>query len=311
MKVVLTVIVVVLALVTNAVAIEPTKVDFSAKPTWTPNVLTYGYHTDITLQQWLSTRPAEANALALYPGFKEPERDKESNGTITRVKEEQTIFVSRSTFVVEKPMSAINLQNIATLDAIKKIDVSFEHQQISPNQLFKKRSDGKPHNQLDSRPWCASAGTICLQSKWGMPVWMIPLFKGAMLALGKDGKDTFQETQSEVSVIAAPDLAKYSALIGSVPAGGIEQNIFYVNQIMRWGKNVVLLQPGANNSTNVTVFSVIAVASEYWKKKVGDHRLRDYLLMNKFNKGCDGGLLAGMEKLSSCAGTNLLEILKN
>ena len=47
------------------------------------------------------------------------------------------------------------------------------------------------------------------------------------------------------------------------PAGAIEQNIYYVNQVMQFGKLLAVFQrhPGDANQTIVTVFMALAVKS--------------------------------------------------
>lgn len=290
-----------------AMAIEPTTVDHNQAPQWTPGVLNYSYRQPLPFKQWKSEALAEAAALMLYPSYKEPMRDKEKDGMVTRVEEEQTVFVARSTFIVDQPVTTINVQNIVTLETLKKIDASFEHTQISQNQLFKNK-DGKPHNA--GRDWCSNAASLCVQSKWKYPVYLGKPFKLVMSLLGKEGKDEFQQTQSEILPVAPAELAKFSSLIGTKPVAVVEQSIFYVNQVMRWGKNVIIFHAGPNNQTHVTVYSTVAIASEYYNMRKAGISLSDYLLQNKFNLGCNGGLVSGMTKLSSCAATSLLEILK-
>src|SRR5262249_57039261 len=65
-----------------------------------------------------------------------------------------------------------------------------------------------------------------------------------------------------------PSLQKLTGLDTPI-IGVLEQNIFYVNQIMQFGKSVAVVQkhPTAANQTVVTAFATLAVESEILEKK--------------------------------------------
>src|SRR5260370_19888720 len=62
-----------------------------------------------------------------------------------------------------------------------------------------------------------------------------------------------------------------SALTGldTAPAGALEQNIFYINQVMQFGKLLAVFHahPSDAKQTVVTVFVALAVASNVLPKK--------------------------------------------
>src|SRR5260370_19874052 len=62
-----------------------------------------------------------------------------------------------------------------------------------------------------------------------------------------------------------------SALTGldTAPAGALEQNIFYINQVMQFGKLLAVFQahPSDAKQTVVTVFVALAVESNVLAKK--------------------------------------------
>ena len=83
----------------------------------------------------------------------------------------------------------------------------------------------------------------------------------------------FMEFQSELRLIPQAEinpavLAKATGIDAPI-AGAIEQNIFYVNQVMQFGKFLAVLQPDPADAKRsiATVFISLAVDSELFEKK--------------------------------------------
>ncbi len=130
-------------------------------------------------------------------------------------------------------------------------------------------------NDNPERKWCTGrAGLICIQSSYRLEG-RIPL--GIMLVnklrdTPKKVSDQI-EFQSELSQVAAADLdqAGLRALtaLDAPVAGVLEQNLFYVNQIMKFGKFFAVFQADPDDAakTVVTAFMVLAVNSTVLDRK--------------------------------------------
>jgi hypothetical protein len=81
------------------------------------------------------------------------------------------------------------------------------------------------------------------------------------------------EFQSELRVMSAREIenADLAALTGlSVPVtGALEQNIFFVNQVMQFGKFLAIFQPHPNDpqKTVATAYIALAVETDVLEKK--------------------------------------------
>ncbi len=295
----------------SAVAAEVATVDFKSPPVWKREVVSFGSPTPAPFKEWLKAAPVEAKAMLLFPTYQEPSKEEEENGMLIKKVEPQTIFISRSTFMVNKPLSSINLKNLISLTTVQSLDKSFNHIQISANQLIKE-TDGRPHNSPKaSGEWCSNPNSVCIQSQWDYPVAVSGPYK--IMTLGKSEKGMFQRTQSELAIVEGGDLGKYSALMGAPVEAAIEQSIFYVNRVVRWGKNAILFQKGPNNTTNVTIYSVVGISTDYYKKStVIGKTLGEYIVNGLKNQTCEAaGPMAGLIRLSGCAASAFQEILKN
>ena len=108
----------------------------------------------------------------------------------------------------------------------------------------------------------------------------------------------FVDFQSEIRMVAGPDLAELPSLTGLdlKVTSALEQNIFWVNQVIQFGKLLGVLQqhPTEPNAAIATVYIVVAVRNdvlnkqkEYSKTPVLRNLVPAQLLMgnSSFNSG--------------------------
>ncbi|PWU12966.1 MAG: hypothetical protein C5B49_15365 [Bdellovibrio sp.] len=246
----------------------------------------------------------ESSALKLFPEFVPAHRENHQQGA-----EKQTIVEARSTFIIQKPTSALNLQNMISDEKWRQtLDPAVTNEVIGANRLFINKQTNKPFNASPRFDWCRRSNSICIQSEWVYPDELQPGMKffiatkdswehasGANIieaaedlyntGLGPDAKHVLQ---SELSVLSPAELAMIndSHVIPGAVTAGIQQSTFYSNRIARWMKNLVLFQPdpGQPTQTRVAVVSVFAVSSDYYNRQfripfVGTtYRFKDWIM---------------------------------
>jgi hypothetical protein len=166
-------------------------------------------------------------------------------------------------------------------------------------------------NVNPDRPWCTGRPTlICIRSSYALEG-KIPL--GIMLAnkLRDSAKKISDhiDFDGELSQIPPADtdqagLKTLTALDTDV-AGVLEQNIFYVNQIMKFGKFLAVFQsdPADANKTVVTAFMALAVEAGVFDKKrefekvpVLRNLVPEQVLMGKSSFNSGESISAGLPK---------------
>lgn len=264
--------IVAITLVTCVSRAEVVEVEYDkhmAGKAWQPGKIVHSFRAPIPFTEWDEKDSAESQSLKLFPAYKESFREVENNDTLVNEKDEQHVFVARSTFVIDKAPAQINVSRLVSLEALKQADPQIEQTVISPNQIYKDRKTGRPAILRPGADWCTVAGSLCVQSKWNYPTTLVGFINAAAIIIKK--KDTYNETQSELVTLAAVDPAQVTALQKlanpKVPVvSGVQQSIFYVNQFLRWGKNVVILQadPSNPNQTLATMYVAIALSTKYY-----------------------------------------------
>src|SRR4029077_13016651 len=125
------------------------------------------------------------------------------------------------------------------------------------------------NNKNPDRAWCEGAGvTTCIRSNYKL--------EGKLqigVALANKLRDSEKklsdsiEFESELRLLTAADIdeegLKKLTGVNTPVAGVLEQNMFYVNQVMRFGKLVAVFQPNPADarSTIATVMISLAVSS--------------------------------------------------
>ena len=222
---------------------------------------------------WARMRPLQKQLLSLYPSYEEPTL-KSSSGGVSRVRKSRLhMYVAEARFLVDKP--TIDLARYATLPFIEQLDPAINSKLLPAAEVIPQKEPQFAYNRNPDRPWCASSPTtLCLTSRYKfegkLPIGIMLLNQ---LRDSEKKVADYIDFQSELRVLTPtevdePSLQKLTGLDTPI-IGVLEQNIFYVNQIMQFGKFVAVVQkhPTAANQTVVTAFATLAVESEILEKK--------------------------------------------
>ncbi len=241
----------------------------------------------ITFEDWTRARPTQKKFLSLYPNYTEPTIGKKADtktdtktdakadaGPIT---EKLTMYVAQARFVLDRPPGAIDLSHYVTLPFLERIDPAIKHKAITAADVNALKVQHGAGNENPERKWCTGRPTlICIQSNYKLEG-KIPL--GIMLVnkLRDSAKKVSDhiDFESELSQFSATDvdqagLQELTAL--DTPIGGVlEQNIFYVNQIMKFGKFFAVFQdhPTDASKTVVTAFMALAIKANVLDERRG------------------------------------------
>jgi hypothetical protein len=221
---------------------------------------------------WLKTRPAEAQALSPYPGYKEPDYTVTLNGVTKPRHETLKVYVAEGRFVVAKPAGAIDLASFANLGFVQAMDPAIKHKTLEPSDVTPTKDPAAAFARRPDRPWCEGVAA-CIESRYDLEG-KLPL--GVRLANKLEEGSAkkiaeFVSFQSELRRLDASEAAPLTALtkIDTPPVGGIEQTIFWVNQILRFGKFLAVFQPmpGDPNKTVVTAYVALAIKGDVLDRK--------------------------------------------
>jgi hypothetical protein len=282
----------------------------------------------ITFEDWTRTRPTQKKFLSLYPGYTEPTIGKTADATADAKADIKTdtktdtkadagpaiaaklyMYVAQARFVVDRPPGAIDLSHYVTLPFLERIDPAIKHKAITAADVNALKDQQGAGNENPERKWCTGRTTlICIQSTYALEG-KIPL--GIMLVnkLREAAKKVSDhiDFESELSQLAAADvdqagLKELTAL--DTPVGGVlEQNIFYVNQIMKFGKFFGVFQdhPTDAGKTVVTAFMALAIEASVLDKKrefenvpVLRNLVPAQVLMGKSSFNSGGSISAGL-----------------
>jgi hypothetical protein len=225
---------------------------------------------------WARDHPTEKKFLALYPSYSEPTVHKAENGGKPQV-EKLYMYVAQARFVLDRSPGAIDLTHYATLDFLGRIDPAIKHKLLAAADVTPFTDEAGEGNQNPDRPWCTGRATsICLQSTYALEG-KIPL--GIMLVnkLRESAKKISDhiDFQSEFSALPPTDLDQAAlqqlTKLDTPVAGALEQDIFYVNQIMKFGKFFAVFQghPTDPGKTVVTAFMSLAIKASILDQKRG------------------------------------------
>lgn len=227
----------------------------------------------ISYTDWRKERPAEAAALSPYPAYVEPDYPSTVNGVTKQKHEALKVYVAEGRFVVAKPAAAIDLSRFATLDFVSKMDPIIKHKPLNPADATPTKDPLAAFAKRPDRPWCGAPGTTCIESRYDLEG-KLPL--GVKLAnkleLGSSKKVAeFVSFQSELRVLDPAEAAPLGALtkLDTTPTGGLEQTIFWVNQILRFGKFLAVVQPlpGDPSKSVVTTYMALGVKADVLERK--------------------------------------------
>jgi len=232
----------------------------------------------LNFDDWAQKHPNQKKFLALFPSYIEPTINKTVDGKTSQIVEKLYMYVAQARFVLDRSPASIDLSRYVTLAFLEKIDPAIKHTRISEADVVAFKDDAGMGNDNSDRKWCTGRSTsICAQSDYKLEG-KIPL--GVMLVnkLRDSSKKVsdHMEFQGELSSLPVTDVdqAGLMELTGlDTPISGVlEQNIFYVNQIMKFGKLLAVFQghPSDSGKTAVSAFMSLAI-----KARVLDEK-RDY-----------------------------------
>ena len=229
----------------------------------------------IRFEDWARSRSLQKQNLGLYPNYVEPTVNVKVNGVTKSQVEKLHMYVAVARFELGKPPGAIDVARFATLGYLEKLDPAIKHRAIAAGELVPPKHPELPHLRHPGREWCAAGMQgACIQSRYK--------FEGRLptaialankLREGSRPVSDHVEFQSELRVVPAQerDAANLTKLTGlNTPVVGVlEQNIFWVNQIMQFGRFVAVFQhhPTDAKKTVATAFMALAVKSDVFDRK--------------------------------------------
>ena len=222
---------------------------------------------------WERARPQQKQLLSLFPSYEEPAAGTDATGKPR--KQRLHVYVAEARFAVAKPVASIDLARMVTLPMLEQLDPSIKHRLITPADVIPNK-EPKSANHNPNRQWCEGGGNvICIQSRYQLEG-RLPLGISLVNKIRESGKKKifdYMDFQSELRLLPQAEidqaaLAKATGIDTPV-AGAIEQSIFYVNQVMQFGKFLAVLQPNpADAKTSIaTTFIALAVDSDLFEKK--------------------------------------------
>jgi hypothetical protein len=229
----------------------------------------------IRFDEWNRTKPNEAKFLNLFPAYKEGMIHKIIDGSKKEVKDELQMYITEARFMISRPASSVDLKSYATLPFIQSIDPSVTHEAIQAADTSVEKDEKAVNNKNPERRWCEGASvTACIRSHYKLEG-KLPI--GVALANKlRDSEKKISDSidfESELRLLSASDVDQDGMQkltgVNTPVAGVLEQNMFYVNQVMRFGKLVAVFQPNPADakSTIATVMIALAVSSSTLEMK--------------------------------------------
>jgi hypothetical protein len=226
-------------------------------------------------EEWAKARPLERQFLSLYPGYSEPNADLIVDGVKKRFKEKLHMYVAAARFVLSRQPGSLDLARLVTLPFVEQIDPAIKHRVIGAGEVTSTQEPKVIFNQNPARRWCEGRPTVlCVRSHYALEG-RFPL--GIQLAnkIRDSAKPVaaYLDFESEFTLrtpaeVEQSGLTKLTGL-DTPSIGAIEQSIFYVNQVMQFGKLLAVFQqfPGDPNKTVATVFMALAIESNVLDKR--------------------------------------------
>ena len=213
----------------------------------------------IAFDNWAVTSPVQKHFLSPFPDYTEKVLSAGPDGGKKPTVEKLHMYVAEARFVIARPPQAIDLSQYVSIDYLEGIDAAIKHHLIRPEEA------DNSANPNPARRWCEpQASVLCIESRYrleGKLPSAIQLLN--QITSGKKIAD-YLEFQSELRVVPVAELdqkglAKLTGLDAPV-TGVLEETIFHVNQIMQFGKFLVLLQQDTADPNRTVATAVIALA---------------------------------------------------
>jgi hypothetical protein len=229
----------------------------------------------IRFEDWARARPVEKQFLTPFPSYLEPYVEIAVDGVRKRFKEKLHMYVGEARFALARPPASLDLASLVTLPFVERIDSAIEHRLITSAEAVSAKDPRTVHNQHPLRRWCeAREIMICIRSRYQFEGKLpIGIQIANKLREGSKKIADYLEFESELMLRPPAEVAEMglATLTGldTPPVGALEQSIFYVNQVMQFGKLLAVFQhhPTDAKETIVTVFMALAVESSILAKK--------------------------------------------
>jgi hypothetical protein len=229
----------------------------------------------IRFEDWARVRPSQKEFLSLYPRYAEPTINITRDGATKPVTQKLHLYVAEARFVLTKPPASINLPDYATLSFLERIDPAIKHTALSPENAAPLKDPAMSYQRHPERAWCAAKPhAICIQSRYRfegkLPTAI--LLANKLREYRKKIADhlEFQSelrllSRQEIDSLNLPKITKHNAAV----TGALEQNIFWVNQLIQFGKFLAVFQedPASQSKTIVTAFMALAIHSDVLEKR--------------------------------------------
>jgi hypothetical protein len=252
----------------------------------TPSAIEFSDHTGpgtsseaalVPFDDWASRQPVEKKFLALFANYAEPVIGSEVGSAEPAQKpytEKLYMYVAQARFVLGKAPSAIDLSRYVALPFLQKIDPAIKHTLISAADVPAFKDKAGIGNDNPERKWCTSlAKSICIGSTYKLEG-KIPIGIALVNKL-RDSKKVADhiDFRSELAALPPADLDQNGlqelTALNTPIVGVLEQSIFYVNQIMKFGKFFAVFQahPSDPDKTVVTAFMSLAIKASVLDEK--------------------------------------------
>jgi hypothetical protein len=231
----------------------------------------------IPFADWTQAAPIQKKFLSLFPSYTEPTITKaaSANHPAGPVAEKLVMYIAQARFVLDRAPGTIDLSRYVTLAFVQKIDPAIKHSLLAAGDINKFDDPQGTGNDNPQRKWCTGrTPLICVQSSYKLEG-RIPIGILLVNKLRDSAKKVSDhiEFQSELSQLGPADLdqdgVKQLTGIDAPVVGALEQNLFYVNQIMKFGKLFAVFQahPTEADKTVVTAFVALAIDESVLDKK--------------------------------------------
>jgi hypothetical protein len=262
----------------------------------------------IAFEDWSRTRPDEKQLLGLYPEYVEPAVARTISGVRRQIPEKVIMYVAKAKFLLDRPLAPRDLARYTTLSFAEHVDPAIKHKLIAPAEAAPLTNLKAAHNRNPARPWCTGSGAVCLRSHYRLEG-KLPLGIALVNKLRDDNKKIadYLEFESELAVRMPEELdqAKIMRLtrLDAPIVGVLEQTTFYVNQVLEFGKALVVFQRHPNDAkkTVVTAFMTIAIEAklltskkDYAKVPVLRNLVPVQVLMGKSSFNTGSSISAGL-----------------
>jgi len=224
----------------------------------------------IGFEQWTRRRPAEKKFLSLFPSYIEPTVTKAARAGVPAgpLTDRLTMYVAQARFVLDRAPATLDLARYVTLPFLQKIDPAIKHRLIAAADVAPLTDPRGAGNDNPQRRWCTGRATlICVESSYKLEG-KIPLAIMLVNKLRDNAKKVSDHInfEGELSKLAPSDLdqpgLKELTGLDTPVAGVLEQNIFYINQIMKFGKLFAVFQACPADADKIVVTAYMALAIE-------------------------------------------------